>query len=219
MQVSRAKGSNGALPQDRTGSEMHPLDNDAWTSWSPVELAARLSATPHVWYIVGGWALDLWHGQQTRSHGDLEFAVLLEGADDLRKFFPELEFFLAREGTLNHLSHAAKTPTDATQLWGADMSTGCWRVDMMVERGTAEVWQYKRDPAFTLPRAAAVHKTTNGIPFLAPALVLLFKAKHRREKDEVDFQTALPKLTAQEKADLRGWLGRLHPGHVWIDRL
>ncbi|MDR6670997.1 hypothetical protein [Rhizobium sp. 1399] len=58
-----------------------------------------------------------------------------------------------------------------------------------------------------------------GTPYLAPANVLLFKAKYRREKDERDFEAALPKLNFQEKLDLRLWLEALHPEHEWIARL
>ena len=89
----------------------------------------------------------------------------------------------------------------------------------MVERGTSEVWAYKRDRTIRMPRAAAVRRNELGIPYLAPANVLLFKAKHRREKDERDFDAALPKLNSQEKLDLRIWLEVLHPEHDWIARL
>jgi hypothetical protein len=64
-----------------------------------------------------------------------------------------------------------------------------------------------------------VRRNATGIPYLAPSLVLLFKAKHRREKDEADFQAALPWLGAQKKAELRGWLTAFHPGHAWIGSL
>ncbi len=90
---------------------------------------------------------------------------------------------------------------------------------MMVERGTPDIWAYKRDPSIQMPRAAAVRRSERGIPYLAPANVLLFKAKHRRAKAERDFEAALPKLSSQEKLDLRLWLEALHPEHEWIPRL
>jgi hypothetical protein len=200
-------------------SAMKPLPDHAWNAWSPDELAARLSGVERDWYIVGGWALDLWHGRQSRSHDDLEFAVLADAVDDFRESLGDLEFFVARDGTLSHLDRLTAKPSDVWQLWGADMSAGCWRVDMMVERGTPDIWQYKRDPSFQLSRSTAILTSAFGVPYLAPALVLLFKAKHRREKDDADFQTALPRLRKAEKADLRVWLDALHPGHAWIGRL
>lgn len=198
---------------------MNPLPEESWNAWSPDELHARFQHWSSNWYVVGGWALDLWHGHQTRPHEDLEFAVLPAGIDGCRKILSELEFFEVKDANLYHLAPDTAPPVDVWQLWGADMSAGFWRVDMMVERGTPEVWAYKRDSSLQMPRAAAVRKNKLGIPYLAPANVLLFKAKHRREKDERDFAAALPELNSQEKLDLRLWLERLHPGHEWIDRL
>lgn len=195
---------------------MQQLPDDAWNAWSPDELLARLGLSPPSWYVVGGWALDLWHGRQTRAHEDLEFAVLADHVDLCREQLCDLEFFAVRDGRFAHVSSKAELPSDVWQLWGADMVAGRWRADMMLERGTSEAWVYKRDPSLRLPRAAAIRETAGGIRYLAPALVLLFKAKHRREKDERDFRAALPDLAAREKADLCQWLQVLHPGHAWI---
>ncbi|HEV2503988.1 MAG TPA: hypothetical protein VGV39_13000 [Mesorhizobium sp.] len=90
---------------------------------------------------------------------------------------------------------------------------------MMIERGATDFWVYKREPSIQVPRAAAIRRTSAGIAYLVPAIVLLFKAKHRREKDDFDFRTALPRLDAGERAELTGWLEAMHPGHEWIASL
>lgn len=198
---------------------MKPLPEDTWGPWSPHELALRLGRDSPRWYVVGGWALDLWHGHQTREHEDLEFAVLPDQVEHCRKLLSDLEFFAAHDGTLTHHPAKAGLPAGLWQLWGADMTAGLWRVDMMIERGTPDFWVYKRDPSIRLPRSTAIRKNSAGISYLAPAIVLLFKAKHRREKDDQDFRTALPRLEGQEKADLLRWLEVQHPGHEWIARL
>lgn len=198
---------------------MNPLPDDSWNAWSPDELHARLRHWRSEWYVVGGWALDLWHGHQTRAHEDLEFAVLPAGMDGCCKILSGLDFFEVREGELSYLAPNVGPSADVWQLWGADTAAGFWRVDMMVERGTPDVWVYKRDRSIRMPRAAAVRRSKQGIPYLAPANVLLFKAKYRREKDEHDFEAALPKLNSQETLDLRLWLEALHPEHEWIARL
>ncbi|WP_425358733.1 nucleotidyltransferase domain-containing protein [Aminobacter aminovorans] len=46
-------------------------DHDAWCAWHPTELARHLTGVSLPWCVVGGWALDLWHGHQTREHEDL----------------------------------------------------------------------------------------------------------------------------------------------------
>jgi hypothetical protein len=198
---------------------MISLLENAWDAWSPDQLSARLINTNADWYVVGGWALDLWHGYQTRAHDDLEFAVRLEQIEECRSSLSELEFFIAHAKTLTHLSSNAPLPANVWQLWGADFTAARWRVDMMIERGTPDVWIYKRNPSIYLPRAAAIRKSPTGIPYLAPSIVLLFKAKCCREKDEHDFQAALLKLEPNEKVDLRNWLEQLHPNHVWLAAL
>jgi hypothetical protein len=198
---------------------MLPPPENAWDAWSPDQLSARLVSSNADWYIVGGWALDLWHGHQTRAHDDLEFAVRPEQIEACRNSLSELEFFIAHDKTLDHLSSIAPLPANIWQLWGADIAVGRWRVDMMIERGTPDFWVYKRHSSLRLPRAEAIRKNPAGIFYLAPSLVLLFKAKYCREKDQNDFHTALAKLEQNEKADLRSWLEQLHPDHAWITAL
>jgi hypothetical protein len=195
---------------------MKPLPETAWDPWSPEDLALRLGRGKADWYVVGGWALDLWHGRRTRDHGDLEFACLPEQIESHRATLSELEFFVTRAGVLTHLPSASSAPADVWQLWGADLRAGQWRVDMMVEQGTPDHWVYKRDPSLRLPRTLAIRKNEDGIPYLSPSLVLLFKAKHIRHKDQHDFDSALPRLDIHERSQLRYWLEMLHPEHDWL---
>ena len=51
------------------------LDRLWATSWHPREVAARLAAISTPWYVAAGWALDLFRGEQTRKHDDIEIAV------------------------------------------------------------------------------------------------------------------------------------------------
>ncbi|MDH6267281.1 hypothetical protein M2360_002678 [Rhizobium sp. SG_E_25_P2] len=198
---------------------MQPPPDDAWEPWSPDELFARLGVSDTDWYVVGGWALDLWHGEPTRAHEDLEFSVLACQAQRYRGVLSDLEFFTAKDGKLDHIPLVEPLPTDVWQHWGADVGAGRWRVDMMVDRGSSDMWVYKRDPSFTLPRAKAIRATAGGIRYLAPHIVLLFKARHAREKDHRDFRNALPRLEFNEKFALCRWLEVLHPGHTWIQEL
>jgi len=198
---------------------MQPPADDAWEPWSPEHLFARLAGSDGDWYVVGGWALDLWHGEPTRPHEDLEFAVLACQSGHYRRHLSELEFFAANDGTLAHLPLAQHLPEDVWQQWGADMTAGRWRIDMMVDRGAPDLWIYKLDPSLSMPRVEAIRSTACGIRYLAPHLVLLFKAKHAREKDEQDFRNALPRLGASERSLLCRWLELFHPGHSWVQAL
>ena len=70
-----------------------------------------------------------------------------------------------------------------------------------------------------LPYDQVIRHDGGGIPYLAPELALLFKAKYRRPKDDADFAAALPLLGADARARLRATLAQVHPGHPWIEAL
>lgn len=110
--------------------DTQPLPDDAWEAWAPGRLFERLRYQTSPWYVVGGWALDLWHGYQTRSHEDLEFCILSKDVDLFLVEFRELDFFEVHDFT--YLAPGTKPRPETTQLWGADMANLRWRVDMMI---------------------------------------------------------------------------------------
>lgn len=193
---------------------------DNWEPWSPHELASRLSSVSKPWCVVGGWALDLWHGNKTREHDDLEFTILRKDFDTFRQSLGgDMALYTVYDGVLEHLTASQQPKPEIDQVWCFDRSAECWRVDMMIESGTDALWVYKRDNQITRPRVEMVLFTTEGIPYLNPSAVLLFKAKYCREKDEADFAKAVSELSASERLWLRNCLVSQHPEHVWIDRL
>jgi hypothetical protein len=184
---------------DSTNNQAVVPDQDAWKPWSPAELSDRLASVSRPWCVVGGWALDLWHGKKTREHEDLEY----------------IDFYTVNNGVIELLASNEEPAVEIFQIWCFDRAADSWRVDMMIEPGTDERWVYKRELQITRPRAEMVALTADGIPFLNPSAVLLFKAKHCRPKDEDDFAKAAPKLSASEYKWLRNSLERLHPDHKW----
>lgn len=81
------------------------------------------------------------------------------------------------------------------------------------------MWICRRDESLRLPYDAIIKRTANGIPYLMPELVLLFKAKATRPKDQADFDGVLPLLSQARRDVLSGWLTRVHPGHPWLAKL
>ncbi|MGW2108683.1 hypothetical protein ACWCPL_19185, partial [Streptomyces sp. NPDC001948] len=74
-------------------------------------------------------------------------------------------------------------------------------------------------PSVRASYSDAIHHTQDGIPYLAPELVLLFKAKHARRKDQTDFDATVPHMTPAQRETLAGLLARVHPGHPWLTDL
>ena len=198
---------------------MNPLAEDAWDSWRPEELTQRLHGSGITWYVTGGWALDVFMGQQSRDHVDLEFATLPSDIPKARKALAELEFVALRNGGLSFLERDAYVPDDIWQLWGADFKSQAWRVDMMIERGTIDRLVCKRNSTISQPRDQITYLNDQGISFLTPANVLLSKAKHTEDKDVQDFDRVLPHLRSHEKVILRRWIVSEHSVHPWLAQL
>jgi hypothetical protein len=57
---------------------------------------------------------------------------------------------------------------------------------------------------------------SDGLPYLKPEIVLLFKARLRRGKDEADFIGLLPHLSATGRAFLDAALRISEPDHPWL---
>ena len=197
-------------------SEVDALSDLTWEPWEPKQLGLALDGINLHWYIVGGWALDLWSGAQSRPHEDIEFCVLRPDLWAVQARFPELTFYAALSGALILMDE--QNVQEAQQFWALDRQAMRWRFDVMIEPGTQDTWSYNRDPSFTMPRADMV-RWAGTIPFLNPAAVLLFKAKHRRPKDEADFDRVVEALVPEDRAWLQRALQRFHPGHDWSDRL
>ncbi len=94
------------------------------------------------------------------------------------------------------------------QTWLRDPATGAYLLDVFREPHDGNIWICRRDRSIRLPYGEIVHHTRGGIPYLAPALALLFKAKHVRPKDQADFDATLPHLSPEQRAALSWLLGR-----------
>ena len=89
----------------------------------------------------------------------------------------------------------------------------------MIDESDGTDWVSRRDPGVRLPLGLAVRRTAAGVPFLAPAVQLYYKADSPRPKDLVDFDAALPVLGPPERTWLRTAIERRDPGHPWLDPL
>jgi len=80
-------------------------------------------------------------------------------------------------------------------------------------------WVCRRDASITLPCSELILPTSEGIPYAAPEVALLFTLKQLREKDMADFQRVLPTMDQTRRSRLIGSLTQVHPGHPWIETL
>jgi hypothetical protein len=187
-------------------------------AWRPEQVAERLAGTAVPWCVAAGWALDLFRGEQSRAHGDLEIAVPAARFAEIRDRFPEYEFDAVGSGRV-WAGAGPEVLAVTHQTWLRDPASGRFLLDVFREPHDDGTWVCRRDPGLRLPYDAVVERTADGVPYLVPELVLLFKAKATRPKDDADFDGVLPLLSRARRDALRGWLTRLHPGHPWLRKL
>jgi hypothetical protein len=200
-----------------------PPGVEAWCAWSPGEAATHLAGISAPWCVAGGWALDLWRGRQTRLHDDLEIAILRPQFDVFRRRFRELQmdldFFAVGSGEVSALPASSEPPAGKHQVWLLERPTRVWRLDMFLEPGDADTWVCRRDEAIRRRRPEIMGTTADGVPYLKPEGVLLYKAKAARPKDEADFAASAPFLDEAARRWLKSALQLAHPGHRWIEAL
>ncbi|MEU0377515.1 hypothetical protein ABZ093_09455 [Streptomyces cyaneofuscatus] len=195
--------------------ESEALDARWSSSWSPAEVARRLAGIGAPWYVAAGWALDLFRGRQTRPHGDIEIGIPAERFPEVRDRFPGYVFDAAGSGRVWE-DASPEVLAGVHQTWLRDPATGDYLLDVFREPHDGDTWICRRDEEIRLPYGDIIRRSPDGIPYLAPELVLLFKAKHRRPKDQADFDATVPYLSPAQRATLTGLLTRVHPGHVWL---
>ncbi|MCZ6870980.1 MAG: amino acid transporter [Gammaproteobacteria bacterium] len=191
---------------------------EAWRPWRPQEATAVLAGLDVTWCVVGGWAIDLFLGRETRSHGDLEIAIARADFPRLRDHLRAYRLHSVGNGEVRAMSAGEVTPPDKHQNWVLDVDEDVWRMDVMLEPGDEATWVYRRDESVRAPRQRMV-STRDGVSFLKPEAVLLYKAKATRPKDEADFAACLPLLDGEARHWLRTILTRLHPEHSWLSAL
>ncbi|HEX8904043.1 MAG TPA: hypothetical protein VF771_04335, partial [Longimicrobiaceae bacterium] len=174
---------------------------------------------PAPWAVAGGWALDVFLGRQTRVHADVDVAVFRHDQRAVREHFRGWEMRKVVDGELApweagewlalpvHEVHARRA--------AGDRST----VELLLNERAGDRWLFRRDPSISLPLERTILRDADGIPFLVPEIVLLYKSKDPREHDERDLAGVVERLGDERRGWLRDALRITRPGHPWLARL
>ena len=155
-----------------------------------------LSSLTVPYWIIGGWAIDLAAGRVTRDHADVDVMMLERDKHALGSDLTGVDVEPA--GTLGPgrlVLHSDRLPLPT---------------DVFLSRATGTSLVYRRG-AHSITRAlAGITRYRDSIPYLAPEVVLLLKARSKAARDQHDVETALPLLDAGQRAWLRDTL-KLQP--------
>lgn len=192
----------------------------AWAPMEPTDFAKEMTGFGRPWWVVGGWAIEAATGYR-REHEDLDVSVL---ACDVPAF---VELMRGRWHVWNNVGGALHplgdrwptTDEPASQLWPREHASSPWVVDIPLTPDVDGRWTNKFVPDHVARVEDVTWVADDGIRYLLPEIVLAYKARLCRPKDEPDFEATLPLLTADSRAWLRKALAVVAPDHRWLERL
>jgi hypothetical protein len=183
------------------------------------ELTQALAGFDLPWWIAGGWAIDLFLGEQTREHDDVEIGVLAGDQEALRATLDGWDLHVVDDGTLYPWAPEDRIELPRHQLWARRTAREPWSLEILFEHHDDESWIFRRDARIRMPLDSLGRSASDGLPIMAPEVQLLFKAKDARARDEHDFAAALPSLDPAAIAWLRSALTRFDDAHPWLSEL
>lgn len=193
--------------------EAHTLTDGIPPGFEPlVAIGSLLSSLTVPWWIGGGWAIDLAAGRVTRPHGDIDVVLLERDEHALRTDLPGVDLLLITGPDHREQpwppGRRLVAGSDRVRLRSPRLSLPC---EVLLEAAVGSRWVYHRgQPSITLSLSEA-GRQRYGIPFLAPKVVLVTKAVFTRDKDQQDFEAALPFLGARQRQWLRDGITRRWP--------
>jgi hypothetical protein len=189
-----------------------------------LEVAEALGNLRAPFYFAGGWAIDLHLGRVTREHHDIDALVMrrdhlllhkaLKGFS-LKKIIPHPDG-MPNRGTIVEWRPGDKLelPVHQINAYRAGESEPAFQV-MLAESSDGE-WIFRRNANVRMPISKMGFHPLWGLPYLAPEIVLLFKAKHLERRDRVDFDHVIPELSVEARQWLRDAIEKTHPDHEWL---
>ncbi len=121
-------------------------------------------------------------GRSWRDHEDTDIGVLRRDVIALRPVLEGWDIRIAAAGRLTPWTgQPLEVALHQNNLWCRREAHGPWLLDVTIGEGDDELWIDRRDPTVRIPWAHAVLRTSDGVPYLAPDLQLLFKSRQPSE--------------------------------------
>jgi hypothetical protein len=184
----------------------------------PLAVAALMRDFEKRWCVAGGWAIDLFLGRETRPHDDIEIAVWRSDQLELQKYLAGWTLKTAANGELKawRKNGFLNLPVHAVHCFNSQTTPHF--LEVLLNENEDNSWTYRRNQTISRASSKAILKSDLGIEFFAPEIVLLYKSKNPRRKDEQDFQETINFLENESKIWLRNALLISDSKHRWLDK-
>ncbi len=171
------------------------------------------------WFVAGGWAIDLFLGKETRLHQDIEIAVFRKDQIALQDYLDEwlLRKIVNGEPIVWQRGERLALPTHEIHCFNETAQPP--QIEILLNESDETVWIYRRNRKIRRSLSKIGLKSSTGITFLCPEIVLLYKSKNPRAKDELDFQAVVKYLDAEQKQWLKNAIRVGSSEHVWLRSL
>ena len=212
-----------AIRQEGIGVDQNdvPQERRPWHPLTPTEVARLFAAAAFPWWIAGGYAIEAAVGRPTRPHRDIDVLLLRRDQHGVREVLRGWDCWVADPpGTLRPWSVGETLPAHAHDIWCRYDPDDVWRLQLMLDDADGETWRFRRDATVTRPLESLGWLDAAGVPYLAPDIQILYKARGLRPRDERDFAAALPILDPSQRHWLRTAIARtLGANHPWLPTL
>ncbi|MDP9280875.1 MAG: hypothetical protein M3P38_02125, partial [Chloroflexota bacterium] len=148
-----------------------------WEPLSLEEVKRLFGPVSAPWWIAGGRALDMFLGHETRTHVDIEVAVLRRDQLAFREALATWDVQIVHAGEFIPWKRGQTiTDPERHEIWARETEDGPWRLELLFEESDGKRWMYRRNNRIGLNVADLGRRDAYGIEFIRPEVALLYKS-------------------------------------------
>jgi hypothetical protein len=153
------------------------------------------------WFIVGGWAIDLFLEKETRTHEHIEIGIYREQQMQLfrylgkyKKYYNDNRSRIGKYEKKEWKKEYLRLPIHELYI-----EYEGFEIEILLNDKDDAEWIYGRNCKIKHEMNNLVRYTDSRVPYLCPEIVLLCKTEGMRKKDKDDISNALEKMSESEK--------------------
>lgn len=211
------------------------------------EVNALLKGQSFSYAVCGGFALDLFLGYETRTHGDIDILAFWEDRETIITYMQSkgyIVYEMLGGGKVHRITDirvqeklrknifCCTEDCELVRLYDTDEPDVYWLdfqhtglsklnyIEFLFNERTEDEFVYGRGERVRRKLTNALLET-DGVPYLAPELCLLFKSTDiERDGYQQDFELTIGKLSTEQRTWFENAMGLLYPdGHKWREIL
>ena len=159
------------------------------SSWRPlsIEQLQQELVFSNKWALAGGFSIDHFLGQPTRTHEDIDIGILRPDLEEILNGINQNRVFLCSPPGSYLNWNGQKVPNSVYDIWVTDPNIEFWSYQILVYDIEKEFVLFKRNNEISWPKSkhTIIH---NGICIINPMVTFLYKcsASNPQAKDYAD---------------------------------